>query len=85
MLETSGRRLDAPRANGGYPPRIPRSLSMRFFKYHGLGNDFILLAPEDPAFRPDADLGRADALDDGDHVAMLACKSMMASGFCRSP
>jgi diaminopimelate epimerase len=32
---------------------------MRFYKYHGLGNDFILLAPEDPAFRPDASLARA--------------------------
>ncbi len=31
---------------------------MRFFKYHGLGNDFILLASEDPAFRPDAALAR---------------------------
>ncbi len=32
---------------------------MRFFKYHGLGNDFILLEPADPLFRPDPALARA--------------------------
>lgn len=32
---------------------------MRFFKYHGLGNDFIVLAPENPGFRIGAGLDAA--------------------------
>ncbi len=34
---------------------------MRFFKYHGLGNDFIVLAPENPGFRLHAGLDPAMA------------------------